>query len=129
MNTTCVVPDMRGTVESQHPSLQQPAGGLDGELVAEPAAEALHVGVLPGRARLDVAAPGLVEPALVAQGVGGQLLAVVTADEPGCCAALGDQAVQHVHGGVGVDPTVDLNRQGLAGVLIHDVEQLQAPPI
>jgi hypothetical protein len=57
--------------------LEQAAERLDGEqLVAQPAAEALDVGVLPWRAGLDVAGPGLVEAAPVAQGVGGQLRAV-----------------------------------------------------
>jgi hypothetical protein len=45
--------------------LEQVAKGLDGEqFVAEAAAEALHIGVLPGRARLDGAG-------LVGQRVGG----------------------------------------------------------
>jgi hypothetical protein len=44
-------------------------------------------------------------------------------------AAVGDQAVQDGHGGVGVDPAVDGDGQGFAGVLIHDVEQLQDPPV
>ena len=92
-------------VLDQHPGLEQAVEGLDGEqLVAQPAAEALHIGVLPGRARLDVAGPGAGEAAPVAQRVGGQLGAVVAADEPRRGAALGDQAVQDGDGGVGVDP-------------------------
>jgi hypothetical protein len=52
-------------VLDQHLGLEQVAKGLDGEqFVAEAAAEALHIGVLPGRARLDGAG-------LVGQRVGG----------------------------------------------------------
>jgi hypothetical protein len=42
---------------------------------------------------------------------------------------LGDQAVQHSDGGVSVDPAIDLDGHGLAGVLVHDIEQLQDPPV
>jgi hypothetical protein len=64
-------------VLDQHLGLEQAAEGLDGEqLIAQAATEALHIRVLPGRAGLDVAGPGAVEPAPVAQGVGGQLRAV-----------------------------------------------------
>jgi hypothetical protein len=59
--------------------------------------------------------------------MGGQLGAVVAADEARGPAALGDQAVQDSDGGVGVDPPVNLDGQGLAGVLVHDVEQLEGP--
>jgi hypothetical protein len=58
-----------------------------------------------------------------------KLGAVVAANEPRSCPALDDQAVQHGHGGVSVNPAVDLDRQGLAGVLVHDVEQLQPPAV
>jgi hypothetical protein len=51
-------------VLQQHPGLEQAAEGLDGQqLVAEPAAEALHLRVLPGRPGLDVAGPGAAEAA------------------------------------------------------------------
>jgi hypothetical protein len=42
---------------------------------------------------------------------------------------LGDQAVQQLHGGVGVDPAVDLDGEGFAGVFVDDIEQLQGPPV
>jgi hypothetical protein len=117
-------------VLDQHACFEQAAERLDGEqLVAQPPAERLDVRVLPGRARLDVAAPGLVEPAPVAQRVGGQLRAVVATDAPRWPAALGDQAVKHGDGGIRIDAPVDGDRQGLAGVLIHDVEQLEDPAI
>ena len=109
-----------------HLGLEQGGEGLDGQqLVAQAAAEALHIGVLPGRAGLDVAGPSAGEAAPVTQDVGGQLWAIVTADEPRRRVPLGDQAVEHVHGGVGVDPAGDLDGKGFAGVLIDDVEQLQ----
>jgi hypothetical protein len=57
-------------VLDQHAGLEQAAERLDGEqLVAQPPAEALHVRVLPRRARLDVAGPGAVAAAPVTQGV------------------------------------------------------------
>jgi hypothetical protein len=59
----------------------------------------------------------------------GELRAVVTADEPRRGASFGNQALQHGHGGVGVDPAVDLDGEGFAGVLVHDVEQLEDPPV
>jgi hypothetical protein len=43
--------------------------------------------------------------------------------------ALGDQPVQDGHGRVGVQPALDGDGEGLAGVLIHAVEQLEDPPV
>jgi hypothetical protein len=61
-------------VLDQHLGLEQGGEGLHGEqFVAEPAAEALHLRVLPWCAGLDVAGARAGEPAPVAQGVGGQL--------------------------------------------------------
>jgi hypothetical protein len=71
----------------------------------------------------------MVEPAPVPQRVGGQLRAVVAADEPRWPAALGDQLVEHGDGGVRVDPAIDPDGEGLAGVFVDDVEQLEDPPI
>ena len=63
---------------------------LDGEqLVAHPAAVRLDPGVLPGRARLDVAGTRACEAAPVAQGVRGELGAVVAAHEARMLASLG----------------------------------------
>src|SRR5215216_6670955 len=53
----------------------------------------------------------------------------ITADEPRWPATLIDQMVQDVDGGIGVDPAVHGDGQGFAGVLVHDVEQLQDPSI
>jgi hypothetical protein len=51
----------------QHPGLEQATERLDGQqFVAQPPTEALDVGVLPGRARLDVAAARAAEAAPVA---------------------------------------------------------------
>src|SRR5436190_10604682 len=42
-----------------------------------------------------------------------------------CGAALTDDLVEHPHGVVGVDRASNTDRQGLPGVLVDDVEQLQ----
>jgi hypothetical protein len=42
---------------------------------------------------------------------------------------LGEELVQGGHSGVGVDPAVDGDGQGFTGELVHDVEQLQGPPV
>jgi hypothetical protein len=36
--------------------------------------------------------------------------------------------VEDVHGGVGVDPAVDGDGEGFAGVFVDHLEQLQDPP-
>jgi hypothetical protein len=74
------------------------------------------------RSRLREATP-------VAQRVGGQLRAVVTADERWRRLALADEAVEHGHRVVSVDPLAALDRQRLPGELIHNVQELQDPPI
>ena len=79
------------------------------------------------RARCRRSRPG--EPTPVAQGVGGHLRPVVTTHEPRRGAAFGDEPVQHVDGLVGVDTAVALDRQRLAGELVHDVQQLEVVPI
>src|SRR4029450_164445 len=53
----------------------------------------------------------------------------VAADEPWWPAAVGHQLVENTDGGVGVDPAFHDDGQRLAGVLIHDVEQLQSPAV
>lgn len=69
------------------------------------------------------------EPAPVAERVGGQLGAVVAADEPGCGAALGDKEFQRGDGLVGVDAPVALDRQCFAGELVDDMQQLEDPAV
>src|SRR6266566_3975114 len=64
-------------------------------------------------------------PAPVADGVRGHLGAVVHPHELRCGAALTDDLVEHPHRVVGVDRAGNTDRQGLAGVLIDHVEQLQ----
>ena len=64
------------------------------QLVADPRAEGLDVGVLPRRSWLDVARSGAREATPVAQGVGRQLGAVVAADVLGGRAAGRDQPVE-----------------------------------
>ena len=45
----------------------------------------------------------------------------------GSAGALGNQAVEHGHNGVGVDAAVHGDRQGLAGVLVDHVCPLALP--
>jgi hypothetical protein len=47
----------------------------------------------------------------------------VTVEEPRRGLTLGDQPVQDGHDGVGVDPALDSDGEGFAGVVDHDVEQ------
>ena len=75
------------------------------------------------------ALPAFGEAAPVPQRVGGHLRPVVAAHEPGRGPALADEAVEHVDGLVGVDPAVALDRQRLAGELVHDVQQLEVVPV
>ena len=70
--------------------------------------------------------PAAAEAAPVADGVRGHLGAVVHPHELRGGAALADDLVEHPDGVVGVDRARDADRQGLAGVLVDDVEQLQA---
>ena len=95
------------------------------DFVADAGAERLDELVLPGGARLDEAAAAAAEPAPVADGVRGHLGAVVHPHELRCGAALTDDLVEHPHRVVGVDRAGNTDRQGLAGVLIDHVEQLQ----
>lgn len=66
----------------------------------------------------------MTEAAPVAQGVGGQLRTVVTADEAGMAAPALDDAVEAGHGGIGVDGVTDEIGQRLAGEFVDDVEEL-----
>jgi hypothetical protein len=61
--------------------------------------------------------------------VRGELRAVVHADERRRLTALGGQAIEHGHGGVGVDAPGNHDRQRLAGVLVDDVQELQDPAV
>src|SRR5439155_1255046 len=94
------------------------------ELVADAAVERLDVGVLPRRARVDVASRDGREATPIPERVRGQLGAVVAADVRRG-AALGGQALEHRDGLIGGDAAVDVHRQRLAGVLVDDVEQPQ----
>jgi hypothetical protein len=106
------------------------AGGLESrllcgrDLVADAGAERLNERVLPRGAGLDEAAAGAAEAAPVAEGVGGPFGAVVHPDQLRPVAALADDLVEHTDGVVGVDRARDSDRQGLAGVLVDDVQQL-----
>ena len=73
--------------------------------------------------------PAAAEAAPVAEGVRGHLGAVVHPHELGGGAALADDLVEHPDGVVGVDRAGDADRQGLAGVLVDDVQQLQRPAV
>ena len=76
-----------------------------------------------------VRAPGPAEPAPDSQGVGGRLRPVVAADERRRRPTFGHQPVERGHRLVGVDPAAALDRERLSGELIHDVQQLQDPPV
>ena len=91
------------------------------QLVAQAGVEGLDVGVLPGRARLDVGAGGGSRPTPLAQDAGGQLGPVVRADVLGGEATLGDQALEHGDGLIGIDRALAADRQRLAGELVDDV--------
>ena len=84
---------------------------------------------LPGRSRLDVGGVGPREATPVAQGVGGQLGAVVAADVLGGPAPGAHEPVEDRDGRVGVDSPVALDRERLARVLVDDVQELQDPPV
>src|SRR6516225_7323116 len=74
------------------------------EFAAEVAVEGLDVGVLPGCAWLDVGDGRSVESAPVLQGCGGQLGAVVAADESWCATPPLDDPFQRANGVIGGDP-------------------------
>ena len=112
------------------PVLEQRLDELAGEqLVPDPRAEGLDVGVLPGRAELDVARSGTREAAPVAQRVRGQLRAVVRADVLGGAATKGRQTIKHRHRGVCVDVPLAADGERLAGVLVDDVQELDDPTV
>src|ERR1700685_2861447 len=93
---------------------------LDGEqLVTDPRPERLDVGVLPGGAGLDVSAPGAGEAAPVPQRVGGELRAVVAANELRRAAPRDNEAIKNSDSRVGVDSPAALDGEGLAGELIN----------
>ena len=62
--------------------------------------------------------------AAVGERVGSELRAVVAADELGRTATVDDRLLERGHGVVGVDEVVHDDGEGLAGVLVDDVEQL-----
>src|SRR5215211_7843579 len=98
------------------------------QLVTHAAVEGLDVGVFPRRAGLDVPGPGAGQAAPLPQAPRDQLRAVVGAQVRGH-APLGDQAVEHGNEIISAAPAPHPHRERLAGVLIHDVGQLQPPPI
>jgi hypothetical protein len=103
---------------------------LDGEqLVTNPAAERLDVGVLPRTAGVDVARAGSGEAAPVLQRVRGHLGAVVAAHELRRAATCPGQPFKDIDGRVRVDAPRALDLQGLAGELVDDVQQLQDVPV
>jgi hypothetical protein len=111
-------------VLDEHPGFHHAAEDLAGEqLVARCAVEALHEGVLPRAARVDVGRPGAEEAAPVVDGRSHQLRPVVAADERGSTApAVG--LVQSVHDVIRRDGAADAASQVLAGVLVgHDQAQ------
>jgi hypothetical protein len=96
--------------------------------VAHAAAVGLDPRVLPGRAGLDVGGPSAAEAAPVAPGLGGELGAVVAADELRVAAPAADDLVQAGDGGVGVNGVLDEVGEGLASELVDDVQDLDHPP-
>src|ERR687897_2414636 len=85
-------------------------------------------GVLPWRARLDVAGRGVVQPAPVAQRPGDELGTVV---HPQMLwrSSLGDEPFDDGHDVIGGAVASDVHGQGLARVFVDDVAQLQPPAI
>ena len=90
----------------------------------KPAVEALGVAVLPRAARLDVQRLHARSRQELADRSGDELRAVVAADVLRH-AADGEQLDQHVDHVLGRDPPIDLQRQALPRVLIHDRQPLQ----
>jgi hypothetical protein len=75
---------------------------LDGQqLITDPRAEALDVGVLPRRPRLDIGAAGAGEPAPVSERVRGQLWPVVTANERRSGSFRGEFSSREIDGDAG----------------------------
>jgi hypothetical protein len=100
---------------------------LDGEqLVSYPRTIGLDPRVLPWTAGFDVARAGASETAPISKGIGGELGAVVAADELGDSSFF-DQTVKNVDGVVRVDGMRDEVAQGLSGELVGDVQELQGP--
>jgi hypothetical protein len=60
--------------------------------------------------------------------VGGEFGTVVAADELGASASGAEDLVQAGDGGIGVDAVVDEIGEGLAGVLVDDVQNLDCAP-
>src|SRR5262245_5860459 len=114
---------------TQHPRLQQ-AGELFGlqQLIPQPAVERLGVAVLPRCPRLNVQCPDarLRQPG--PQRLGDQLRSVVAAQMTGS-APFGNHTGQHRHGGLGCHAPAHLQRQTLAGELVHQHQPLQRPPV
>ena len=75
------------------------------------------------------ALPARREAAPVSDRVGGHLRPVVAAQEPWRGPALGHEPGEHVDGLIAVDPAVALDRQCLAGELVHHVQQLEVVPV
>ena len=118
------------------PVLGQYPGLLEGaeqflieELVTEPAVERLDVGVLPGRARLDIRGTGTTEPAKVPDRVGSQLRAVVHPDEGWGAATDLDQLFEDINGPFSCKGPVYLDYEYLPGELINHVQEPELPAV
>lgn len=94
------------------------------ELVAQAAVEGLDVAVLPGRSGVDEHGAGVVEAAPVSHGVRDELGSVIAADERRGPPA-GGNPVEDPDDVIRVDGAGNLDGQGLAGVLVDDVQQLE----
>ena len=109
-------------VLGQHLGFEQRLEGLDVEqLVAQLAVERLDERVLPRAARLDVDGAGRREPTPVPQRVGGELGAVVHAQELGCRPLGGHEASRTATVSSAVMERCDVDGQGLLGELVGDV--------
>ena len=89
------------------------------ELVAESPVERLDPGVLPGRPGVDEAGRDIVESAPVRDGPRDELGTVVEPDERWRSAALCSDRVEGRDDTVGVDATVNFDREGFAGELVN----------
>ena len=97
-------------------------------LVAHPAVEAPHPGVLPGRARVDEDRLRGVGAAPVGDGLSDELGPIVEAQVGGTGACSGD-LVEVGDDVVGVDRAVGLNGERLPGELVDDVQELDRPSL
>ena len=94
------------------------------ELVTDTTVERLNERVLPRAAGFDERGPGSAETAPVPQRVGGHCWSVVTPQALRSTVLISNDPVEDVNDPVGVDASFGFHRQGLAGELVHDVQQL-----